>query len=71
MYQFLPSRILQFAILREPCFHGGRAATSVLQSSCACPPNCVLKLNFDGSFVREVRRRGFGGATRDCSGQLL
>lgn len=34
------------------------------------PPARLLKLNFDGNFIREANR-GWGGITRDNRGQIL
>lgn len=39
-----------------------------------CPPQGMLKLNFDGSYVnnvRELNRAGIGGVFRDHSGALI
>lgn len=35
------------------------------------PPHGILKLNFDGSFIKEEHKRGFGGVIRDSLGQVL
>lgn len=36
-----------------------------------CPPNGLLNMNFDGSFIREYGRRGFKGVIKDSSGQFI
>jgi hypothetical protein len=35
------------------------------------PPVGVLKLNFDGSFVRSLRKGGIGGVIRDWNGKMV
>ena len=35
------------------------------------PPTIVLKLDFDGSFVRSVRKGGIGGVIRDWKGKIV
>lgn len=35
------------------------------------PLSGVLKLNFDGSFIKEGQRGGYGGVIRDSSGEIL
>lgn len=35
------------------------------------PPNGVLKLIFDGSFLKDVRWGGYGGVIRDSMGAIL
>ena len=35
------------------------------------PPIGVLKLNFDGSFVRSLRKGAIGGVIRDWNGNIV
>lgn len=48
-------------------FQGGSGLKFMYPS----PPIVVLKLNFDGSFLRNVRRGRYGGLIRDSTNNSL
>lgn len=59
------------ALSWEVCINGGRKKSHVTHSSSICPPSGILKLNFDGSFIRDSGKGRFGGIIRDSSGQVV
>ena len=50
---------------------GGWRATSARQSFWMPPPRGILKLNFDGSYQKSLRRGGIGGVIRDSFGNVV
>lgn len=46
-------------------FQGGRKVKPMKTPSWISPSAGLLKLIFDGSFLKELRKGGFGGVTRD------
>lgn len=57
-------------LFREAYFRGG-CTQKTLHSFLWNPPIGVLKLNFDGSFIKDVRRGGYGGLIRESRGHTL
>lgn len=43
----------------------------VIKVSWVLPPAGILKLNFDGSFLKEMHHGGWGGVKRDNTRQIL
>ena len=50
---------------------GGHHVKSVHRTLWTSPPDVVLKLNFDGSFLHSSRRGGIGGIIRDWNGHVF
>lgn len=55
----------------DACFQGGRLVKPVQKSSWMNPLDGLMKLNFDGSYIKEARRGGFSGVISDSSSKNL
>lgn len=62
---FLDVSIFYSNLSWKAFFEGGRKVKPMKTPSWISPPAGLLKLNFDGSFLKELRKGGFGGVTRD------
>lgn len=62
-----PDHILSW----DACFKMPRIVKPISRVSWIPPPDGVLKLNFGGSFLKEMRKGGYGGVIRNSWGIVL
>lgn len=55
----------------DTCFQMSRTVKPISIVSWIPPLDRVLKLNFDGSFLKEVHKSGYGGVIRNSCGMVL
>lgn len=58
-------------IFWDACFHMRSIETQAPHSTWRPPPEGVLKLNLDGSFLKEERKGGYGGVIRNNNDHIL
>lgn len=55
----------------EVYFRGGASLRCVHPSSWLPPPNGLFKLNFDGNFIEDIRKGGYGGVIKNSMGDTI